>query len=175
MKRKKYQKRIVSDFNNLLDKWKKIGFPYAKHFIDEKKIYNQLVDYAHSLDNKVKTFVIHDNQGLLHDRLREILNSMTCDGNHMWKEVDINDQKITHVDFAWVGATIGDNYLKYDKRIYEINTELKNLLEGGGVKGDVDKKDVIINCVIIKSHYNKINSQLEYNIIMTTNCISNLT
>ena len=134
-----------NNLNELLVKWKKIGFPYVKHFIDEKKIYNQLVDYAHSLDNKPKTFVIHDNQGLLHDRLREILTSMVCDGNHMWKEVDINDQKITHVDFAWVGATIGDNYLKYDKRIYEINTELKNLLEGGGVKGDVDKKDVITN------------------------------
>ena len=26
-----------SSFNKLLAKWKKIGFPYAKHFIDEKK------------------------------------------------------------------------------------------------------------------------------------------
>jgi len=26
-----------NNFNELLSKWKKIGFPYAKHFIDEKK------------------------------------------------------------------------------------------------------------------------------------------
>ena len=31
-----------NNFNELLVKWKKIGFPYAKHLIDEKKIYNQL-------------------------------------------------------------------------------------------------------------------------------------
>ena len=63
----------------------------------------------------------------------------------VWKELDINNKNVSYVDFAWIGATIGDNYLKYDKRIYEVKTKLKNLLEGGGVKGDTDKKDVITN------------------------------
>jgi len=74
--KKKYQKRIVSDFNNLLDKWKKIGFPYAKYYIDEKTIFSKLVNYAQSLDSNYKTYVIYDNQGLIHDRLRQILNNI---------------------------------------------------------------------------------------------------
>lgn len=143
--KKKYQKRIVSDYNNLLDKWKKIGFPYAKHYIDEKTIFNNLVNYAQSLDRNFKTYVIYDNQGLIHDRIRQILNNITCDGVRVWKELDINNENVNYVDFAWIGATIGDNYLKYDKRIYEVKTKLKNLLEGGGVKGDTNKKDVITN------------------------------
>ena len=138
--KKKYsQKRITLDFNNLLAKWKKIGFPYAKYYIDEKTIFNNLVNYAQSLDRNFKTYVIYDNQGLIHDRIRQILNNITCDGVQVWKELDINNENVNYVDFAWIGATIGDNYLKYDKRIYEVKTKLKNLLEGGGVKGDTDK------------------------------------
>jgi hypothetical protein len=84
-----------------------------------------------------KTYTIYDHQGLLHDGLRKILN----DNN--WHEVPVNDAK--NVDFAWVGATIGRDYLKYDKCIYDITTQLKNILVGGGVKGDIDNKDVITN------------------------------
>lgn len=84
-----------------------------------------------------KTYTIYDNQGLLHDGLRKILN----DNN--WKEVDIHD--VSAVDFSWIGATIGKDYLKYDKCIYDVTTQLKNILVGGGVKGDLVDKDVITN------------------------------
>ena len=84
-----------------------------------------------------KTYTIHDNQGLLHDGLRKILNQ------NNWKEVSIHN--IDRVDFAWIGATIGKDYLKYDKCIYDVNTQLKNILVGGGVKGDITDKDVITN------------------------------
>jgi hypothetical protein len=85
----------------------------------------------------LKTYAIFDNQGLIHDGLRQILNE------NNWKEVDIHN--VSSVDFAWIGATIGRDYLKYDKCIYDINSQLKNILVGGGVKGDIDNKDVITN------------------------------
>jgi hypothetical protein len=48
-------------------KYKKIGFLYAKYYIDEKIIFSKLVNYAQSVDNNYKTYVIYDNQGLIHD------------------------------------------------------------------------------------------------------------
>jgi hypothetical protein len=119
-------------------KYKKEGFPYVRKFINPKALYAKLVSYAkkEAVGQKKRTFAIHDNQGLIHTHLREILL------DRKWQEVLINSE---YADFAWVGATVGTNYLKYDKSIYEIKTILKNLLIGGGVKGDTDNKDVITN------------------------------
>lgn len=142
-------------------KYKKEGFPYVRKFINPDALYQKLVLFAQKEgvgadgkdgdsrdgadgierigrngDSGTKTFAIHDNQGLIHTHLREILLSKG------WCEVSIDDK---YADFAWVGATVGTNYLKYDKSIYEIKTILKNLLVGGGVKGDTDNKDVITN------------------------------
>lgn len=144
-------------------KYKKEGFPYVRKFINPDALYKKLVSFAQEEDGEdkgdggdkgeerdggegdggdghkksnIKTFAIHDNQGLIHTHLREILLSKG------WREVSIDDE---YADFAWVGATVGTNYLKYDKSIYEIKTILKNLLVGGGVKGDTDNKDVITN------------------------------
>jgi hypothetical protein len=75
---------------------------------------------------KQKTFAIHDKQGLNHTRLVDILT------DHKWKQVDI---KTPNADFAWVGATVGGDFLRYEESIYEIKTTLKNLLKGNGVKG----------------------------------------
>jgi hypothetical protein len=75
---------------------------------------------------KQKTFAIHDKQGLNHTRLVDILT------DHKWKQVDI---KTPNADFAWVGATVGGDFLRYEDNIYEIKTTLKNLLKGNGVKG----------------------------------------
>ena len=75
---------------------------------------------------KQKTFAIHDKQGLNHTRLVDLLT------DHKWKQVDI---KTPNADFAWVGATVGTDFLRYDESIYEIKTTLKNLLKGNGVKG----------------------------------------
>ena len=75
---------------------------------------------------KQKTFAIHDKQGLNHTRLVDILT------DHKWKQVDI---KTPNADFAWVGATVGGEFLRYEESIYEIKTTLKNLLKGNGVKG----------------------------------------
>ena len=107
-----------------------------------------------------KTYTIYDNQGLIHDGLRKILN----DNN--WKEVNIND--VNSVDFAWVGATIGRDYLKYDKRIYDITTQLKNILLGGGVKGDIDNKDVITNKEQLYKNMMLANSEICNKHMMTT-------
>jgi hypothetical protein len=127
-----------------LEVYKKEGFPYVRKFINPDVLYKKLVLFARNGEgaegdrdkNKKRTFAIHDNQGLIHTHLRELLRGKG------WKEVSINSE---YADFAWVGATIGTNYLKYDKSIYEIKTILKNLLVGGGVKGDTDNKDVITN------------------------------
>jgi hypothetical protein len=75
---------------------------------------------------KQKTFAIHDKQGLNHTRLVDLLT------DHKWKQVDI---KTPNADFAWVGATVGADFLRYEESIYEIKTTLKNLLKGNGVKG----------------------------------------
>ena len=75
---------------------------------------------------KQKTFAIHDKQGINHTRLVDILT------DHKWKQVDI---KTPNADFAWVGATVGSDFLRYEESIYEIKTTLKNLLKGNGVKG----------------------------------------
>ena len=114
-----------------IEKWTKLGFPYVKKFIKFKNVYNKLKFYA-----RTKTFVIFDKQGILDNILRQLLI------NHLWVENNINAE---YVDFAWVGASIGTDYLKYDEKIYKIKTLLKNLLVGGGVKGDKDNKDVITN------------------------------
>jgi hypothetical protein len=79
-----------------------------------------------SKTEKQKTFAIHDKQGLNHTRLVDILT------DHKWKQVDI---KTPNADFAWVGATVGGDFLRYEESIYEIKTTLKNLLKGNGVKG----------------------------------------
>jgi hypothetical protein len=136
---------------DIYKKYKKEGFPYVRKFINPDVLYEKLLSYARNGDkgdkgaedkrdkgtgDKGKTFAIHDNQGLIHTHLREILLSKG------WQEVSIDNE---YADFAWVGATVGTNYLKYDKSIYEIKTILKNLLVGGGVKGDTDNKDVITN------------------------------
>ena len=75
---------------------------------------------------KQKTFAVHDKQGLIHTRLVDILT------DHKWKQVDI---KTPNADFAWIGATVGTDFLRYEESIYEIKTTLKNLLKGNGVKG----------------------------------------
>lgn len=79
-----------------------------------------------SKTEKQKTFAIHDKQGLNHTRLVDILT------DHKWKQVDI---KTPSADFAWVGATVGGDFLRYEDSIYEIKTTVKNLLKGNGVKG----------------------------------------
>ena len=78
-----------------------------------------------SKTEKQKTFVIHDNQGLNHTRLVDILT------DHKWKQVD---NKTPNADFAWVGATIGGDVVRYEDGIHEIKTTLKNLLKGNGIK-----------------------------------------
>jgi hypothetical protein len=151
--------------NSIYNTLKKEGFPYVKKFIKPDILFSKLVNYSKSMDKcgnnkvelsrniatkgtnasntKVMTFAIHDNQGLIHTHLRELLINGDSGGiGGGWEEVSINSAQ---ADFAWVGATVGSNYLKYDKSIYDIKTTLKNLLVGGGVKGDTDNKDVITN------------------------------
>ena len=104
-------------------------------FLNDYFIYKKVrdVDCAnlrHSIvvpkTEKQKTFASHDKQGLNHTRLVDLLT------DHKWKQVDI---KTPNADFAWIGATVGTDFLRYEESIYEIKTTLKNLLKGNGVKG----------------------------------------
>ena len=125
---------MEDNFEKEYNKWNEIGFPYARKFIDYKSIFEKLKSLMRQ--ELTGTYAIEDKQGLDHTHLREILNEKA------WKEVPIESK---FADFAWVGATIGTDYLKYDEKIYAIRTILKNLLVGGGVKGETTNKDVITN------------------------------
>ena len=85
-------------------------------------------------------FTIHCSQGLIHSHLIDLLTSKG------WKYIPFDE--ITpdiFIDFAWIGGTIGDEYLKFDERVYSLKTTLKNLIVGSGVRGDNRDKDVITN------------------------------
>ena len=92
---------------------------------------------------KEKTFTILCKQGLLHTYLIDLLESKG------WKYIDFDELYLQkpkiYVDFAWFGASIGKDYLRYDARIYDVNTYLKNLLVGSGVRGETTNKDIITN------------------------------
>ena len=88
---------------------------------------------------KSRTYLISDNQGLYHDRLREILN-----GNG-FKEV--SKQQVLaipskHVDFFWMGQS-NEEGNRFDKDLYQIKSTLKTLLwrDNSHTQG----KDVITN------------------------------
>jgi hypothetical protein len=85
-------------------------------------------------------FTIHCSQGLIHTHLIQLLTSKG------WTYIRFDE--ITpdiYIDFAWVGGTIGDEYLKFDQRIYNLQTTLKNLMVGSGVRGDYKDKDTVTN------------------------------
>lgn len=85
-------------------------------------------------------FTVYCNQGLIHDHLIELLTSKG------WIYVKFDDIHTNEtIDFAWVGATIGNDYLKFDQRVYNLKTILKNLLVGSGVRGDYKDKDTVTN------------------------------
>lgn len=85
-------------------------------------------------------FTIHCSQGLIHTHLIELLTSKG------WKYIPF-DQLTTdiNIEFAWIGGTIGGEYLKFDQRVYHLKTTLKNLIVGSGVRGDYTDKDTITN------------------------------
>ena len=88
---------------------------------------------------KSRTYLISDNQGLYHDRLREILNS------NGFKEVSKQQVLATsskHVDFFWMGQS-NEEGNRFDKDLYQIKSTLKTLLwrDNSHMQG----KDVITN------------------------------
>lgn len=76
-------------------------------------------DSGHNL-----TYLILDNQGLYHDRLRELLN------RNGFKEVSKEDVLATpnkFVDFFWMGQS-NEEGNRFDKDLYQIKSTLKTLL-----------------------------------------------
>ena len=74
--------------------------------------------------DKKFTYLISDNQGLYHNRLREILNA------NGFKEV--NKQQVLStpnkfVDFFWMGQS-NEEGNRFDKELYKIKSTLKTLL-----------------------------------------------
>ena len=90
-----------------------------------------------------RTFTILCKQGLLHNYLIDILQK------NGWVYIEFDDlysnKMEKSVDFAWFGASLGNEYLRYDPRIYDITTVLKNLICGSGVRGDTIEKDTVTN------------------------------
>ena len=89
--------------------------------------------------NKKLTYLILDNQGLYHDRLKEILN-----GNGF---VEVSKQQVLatpnkFVDFFWMGQS-NEEGNRFDKDLYQIKSTLKTLLWRD--KSHTQGKDVITN------------------------------
>ena len=85
------------------------------------------------------TYLILDNQGLYHDRLRELLN------RNGFKEVSKKDVLATpskFVDFFWMGQS-NEEGNRFDKELYQIKSTLKTLLWRD--KSHTQGKDVITN------------------------------
>jgi len=85
-------------------------------------------------------FTINCSQGLIHTHLIDLLSSKG------WTYIPF--EQITpdiNIDFAWIGGTIGGEYLKFDEKVYSIKTSLKNIIYGSGVKGDYKNKDTVTN------------------------------
>ena len=91
-------------------------------------------------DKKNLTYLILDNEGLFHDRLREILDSKG------FKEVskkDVLESTNKFVDFFWMGLSSNLANYRFDKDLYQINSTLKTLLWRD--KSYLHGKDVITN------------------------------
>ena len=102
-----------------------------------KYIYNNIIDIQ-EIKNKYMTYLIADNQGLIHDRLRELLNNAGF--KERTKEEILNTNK--YVNFFWMGQSneLGD---RFDKELYLIKSTLKTLLYRE--KSHLTFKDVIAN------------------------------
>ena len=95
------------------------------------------------------TYLIQDNQGLYHDRLREILNSKGF--------VELTKQQVLNtpnkfVDFFWMGQSnaTGD---RFDKDLYQIKSTLKTLIWRD--KSHSQGKDVITNKQLLYENMKK--------------------
>jgi hypothetical protein len=85
------------------------------------------------------TYLILDNQGLYHDRLRELLNK------NGFKEVSkkqVLSSSSKFVDFFWMGQS-NEEGNRFDKDLYQIKSTLKTLLWRD--KSHTQGKDVITN------------------------------
>ena len=122
-----------------------------------KYIYNNIIDIQ-EIKNKYMTYLIADNQGLIHDRLRELLNNAGF--KERTKEEILSTNK--YVDFFWMGQSkqsldstikkvpytsliVQSNELgdRFDKELYLIKSTLKTLLYREN--SHLTYKDVIAN------------------------------
>jgi hypothetical protein len=81
-----------------------------------KYIYNNIIDMP-DIKNKYMTYLIADNQGLIHDRLRDLLNDAGF--KERTKEEILNTNK--YVDFFWIDQSND----RFDKELY-LSTDLPN-------------------------------------------------
>ena len=84
-----------------------------------KYINNNIINMPY-IKNKYMTYLIADNEGLIHDRLRELLNNAGF--KERTKEEILNTNK--YVDFFWMGQS----KQSLDKDLYLIKSRLKTLL-----------------------------------------------
>lgn len=90
------------------------------------------------IKTKNMTYLISDNQGLIHDRLRELLNNIGFIEKNKYEVLNTNK----YVDFFWMGQSneLGD---RFDKDLYQIKSKLKTLLYRD--KSHLTFKDIITN------------------------------
>ena len=164
-------KKARASFKVLYDEMSKTGHPEkygnALKMSNQEKMVSFLNDYF--IYKKVRsvnatevskepskpirklTFVVHDNQGLIHTALHDRL---VDDG---WKSVKLDSKT---ADFAWIGADASSKGLgfQYDDAVFKIHTTLKNVLRGGDgnssiYKVNVDKEFPYSKNILLDSAY----------------------
>jgi tubulin monoglycylase TTLL3/8 len=99
--------------------------------------------------NRKLTYLIQDNQGLYHDRLREILNSNGF--------IELTKQQALaapnkYVDFFWMGQSNAEGN-RFDKELYQIKSTLVTMLWRD--KSHTQGKDAITNKQLLYQNMKK--------------------
>jgi len=95
------------------------------------------------------TYLIQDNQGLYHDRLREILNSKGFVELTKQQVLSIPDK---YVDFFWMGQSNAEGN-RFDKELYQIKSTLITMLWRD--KSHTQGKDAITNKQLLYQNMKK--------------------
>jgi hypothetical protein len=99
--------------------------------------------------NRKLTYLIQDNQGLYHDRLREILNNKGFVELTKQQALSTPDK---YVDFFWMGQSNAEGN-RFDKDLYQIKSTLVTMLWRD--KSHTQGKDAISNKQLLYQNMNK--------------------
>lgn len=115
------------------------GIRYMYENYENETYYNYSFNLPFGINKSNKTYLIQDNQGLIHDGLRELLNK---DGWHELTKEQVLSSPNKFVDFFWFGQS-NEEGTRFDKSLYDVKSTLKTLL--WREKSHLTGKDVITN------------------------------